>query len=45
MSIEQMRESVKNMYPGEKWHRRVSKMSNRQIMAIYFRHLNIKKAN
>jgi hypothetical protein len=35
MSVVQMRESIKKVYPGEKWNKRVSKMSDNQVIAIY----------
>ena len=37
MSIEQMREEVKKLYPGKAWKERVDAMSDNQILALYRR--------
>lgn len=37
MSTEREREYVSNMYSGKKWKARVRKMSDAQILAIYFK--------
>lgn len=37
MDIRQMREWVYKAYPGEKWRKKVDKMSDLQIKAIYLR--------
>lgn len=38
-SMAHMFETVRNLYQGEKWHRRVDQMSDNQIMAIFYEHL------
>jgi hypothetical protein len=35
MSIEQMREAVRRLYPGWNWSERVARMPVAQIIAIY----------
>lgn len=35
VSYNQMLEVVLNEYPGQRWHERVSKMPERQVIAIY----------
>lgn len=35
--IEQKREYVIGLYPGPKWRKRVNKMSDQQVTAIYLR--------
>lgn len=42
MSIEQMRATIANVYNGEKWKTKVSKMSDGQVIAIYGRFLDKK---
>lgn len=37
MSIAQMREEVKKLYPGEAWKKKVDAMTDYQILAIYRR--------
>lgn len=37
MSVEQMRAFVAARYPGRAWQERVKKMSDSQILAIYYR--------
>ena len=37
MSIEQMREEVKKLYPGKAWKDKVDAMSDNQILALYRR--------
>lgn len=39
LSIEQMREKIKEVYPGPKWIERVDKMSDDQVRVIYKRFL------
>lgn len=36
MLIENIRAEVKDMYPGEKWKHKVARMSDSQVMAIYY---------
>lgn len=40
MSTELMREAIKKVYPGEKWKKKVEKMSDNQVIAIYYKMLN-----
>ena len=40
MSIEMMRYYVKRAYPGKAWEKKVSKMPDSQVSAIYQRLLN-----
>lgn len=35
LTINQMKGEVLRAYPGEKWHKKVEKMPDMQIMAIY----------
>ena len=37
MSVEQMRDAIAGVYSGDDWKRRVSRMPEDQVMAIYFR--------
>lgn len=37
MEIWEMRKAVKQAYPSEKWERKVSRMSDQQVYAIYER--------
>lgn len=37
MSTQAEREYVSNMYSGKKWKARVRKMSDAQVLAIYFK--------
>lgn len=39
MYIEQMRKALEDVYPAERWRHRVSKMSDGQVMAVYYRFL------
>jgi hypothetical protein len=43
MSIEQMRRAVEDAYPGEKWRRKVSRMADGQIIAVYHKFLDSRK--
>lgn len=36
--IDVMRQEVTAMYPGDKWKRRVKKMPDDQVTAIYLKH-------
>lgn len=37
MSVEQMRSAIRNAYSGQRWSDRVDKMSDQQVIAVYFR--------
>ena len=37
MSVEQMRERVREQYPYPKWSHKVDKMSDAQIIALYYK--------
>lgn len=38
MSLEQMRQAIKDAYPGSpRWHRRVDRYPDSQVIAIYHR--------
>ena len=39
MTIEQMREEVMAWYPSDKWREKVSKMPDRQIIALFYKRL------
>ena len=43
MSDEAKRSFVASLYPGRNWKKRVSKMSNSQVLAIYFKEMNKRK--
>lgn len=38
--INRTRNFVASLYPGPAWHRKVSKMSDSQVLAIYFKEKN-----
>lgn len=38
LDIEYARSVVKQMYPSDGWRRRVNKMPDTQILAIYYKH-------
>jgi hypothetical protein len=40
MTDAQKRQYVSDLYPGHKWKKRVEKMSDDQIVAIYLKHVN-----
>lgn len=40
MNDAQKREFVANLYPGPKWKKRVAKMSDAQVTAIYLKEKN-----
>lgn len=40
MTDAQKRQYVYNLYDGPRWKRRVEKMSDDQVVAIYLKHLN-----
>ena len=37
MSVDQMREAITKVYPAERWQKKVAKMDDVQVMAIYFK--------
>lgn len=37
MDVDQMRERVREQYPGKKWSDRVDKMADAQIIALYYK--------
>lgn len=37
MSVEQMRGEIALVYAGDKWRSRVARMSENQVMAVYYR--------
>lgn len=37
---EQERQIVSNMYPGQGWKQKVKKMSDAQVLAIYYKELS-----
>ena len=37
MSVDQMREAITKVYPAERWQKKVAKMDDDQVMAIYFK--------
>ena len=43
MSVEQMRKAIEEVYPGDKWIRKVSRMSDGQVIAVYHSFLDKKK--
>lgn len=40
MSDAAKRSFVASLYPGKGWKKKVSKMSNSQVLAIYFKEIN-----
>jgi hypothetical protein len=40
MSIELKKDAIEKAYPGEKWKKKVAKMSPNQILAVYNRMLD-----
>lgn len=36
MTVSNMRKAITNVYPGEKWKKKVERMSDSQVMAIYY---------
>ena len=42
MSVEQMRKSIEQVYPGGRWKDKVSKMKDGQVIAIYTKFLEKK---
>lgn len=40
MTTDQLRVEIMNVYPGEKWKRKVKKMKDAQVLAIYYKMLN-----
>lgn len=43
MSIQQMRSAIAKVYPGEKWQKKVAKMKDPQVLAVYNRMLEAKQ--
>lgn len=43
MTIEQMRKAITDAYPGADWPSKVKKMSDKQVVAVYQRFMDIKK--
>lgn len=43
MSLDQMRSTLATAYSGEKWKRKVSAMSDGQVIAVYYKFLAEKK--
>lgn len=37
MSVDQMREAITKVYPAERWQKKVAKMDDDQVIAIYFK--------
>lgn len=40
MSIEQMKAALLKAYSGQAWYDKVQRMSDKQIVAVYYRMLN-----
>ena len=40
MSVDQMRAAIAEVYPGGKWKRKVEKMHDDQVIAVYYKFLN-----
>lgn len=36
MDVKRMREYILGMYPGENWARKVARMGDNQVMAVYY---------
>ena len=45
MSVEQMRNVILDAYSGDSWKLRVSKMSDEQVIAVYYKLLDTGKLN
>ena len=43
MRVDQMREKVKEAYPGKNWKAKVDKMLDEQIIAVYYTLINFGK--
>lgn len=39
-NLNDMREIVRNEYPGQKWKDKVDKMSDSQVIALYYQFIN-----
>ena len=37
MSIDEMRDRIAKVYPGEKWKRKVANMYDDQVIAVYYK--------
>lgn len=42
MSVPDMRTAIAKVYPGTAWKYKVAKMSDQQVMAVYFSFVNRK---
>ena len=42
MSVPDMRAAIAKVYPGQSWKYKVAKMSDQQVMAVYFSFLRRK---
>ena len=40
MSVDLMREAILKVYDGQKWTDKVARMSDNQIIAVYYKFLN-----
>ena len=40
MTDPEMRKAINKLYSGDKWHQKVKKMSNEQVLAIYLKYQN-----
>jgi len=43
MSLDQMRNTLLTVYPGERWKRKVSTMADGQVIAMYYKFLAERK--
>lgn len=43
MSVEQMRAAILKVYSGDRWAYKVKRMSDKQVIAVYYRLLNNKQ--
>ena len=39
MTVAEMRCAIYDIYPGDKWHKKVENMPDNQVTAVYFRFL------
>lgn len=39
MTVEEMRYAISKVYPGDTWRNRVAKMSDNQVVALYYKFL------
>lgn len=40
MTVDQMRDAIAEVYGGNKWKKKVSKMDDNQVIAVYYSFLN-----